>query len=122
MTCSTMSTDRPAVAEHGPPRHLDAIGDRGRNARLPRQIAAHEDDPLPRLGRAELDADIAPAPVADPFDGRGGPQRALLASCFHSLPVIHDGFVCYRKLAGVSAVTGFTNRCITNGVISNRLS
>ena len=60
------------AAEHGPPRHIDAIGDCGRNPRPSRQIGPYEDDPLPRFGRAELDADIAPAPVANPFDRRRG--------------------------------------------------
>ncbi len=63
---------RPAAAKHRPPRHLDAIGHRGRNAGAARQIGPHEHDPLPGLGRTELDADIASAPVADPFDRRGG--------------------------------------------------
>ncbi len=62
----------PAGAKYGPPRHLDAIGDRGRNAGTPRQIGAHEHDPLPRPGRTELDADIASTPIADPFDRRDG--------------------------------------------------
>ncbi len=71
MMCSIISTDGRAGAEHRPPRHLDAVGHDRRNPGMARQVAADEDDAFVRLGGAELDADVPPAPVADPFHSRG---------------------------------------------------
>ena len=62
----------PTGAKHSPPRHLDAVAYRRGNSRTSGQIGPHENDPLPGLGRAELDPDIASAPVANPFDRRCG--------------------------------------------------
>ena len=64
---------RVAGAKHGPTRHLDPVSHVGRDSGTARKVAAHEDDPLIGFGRAELDANIASAPVAEAFDHRGGP-------------------------------------------------
>ena len=91
MMCSTISTAAPpqrSTVRRGISMRLaTAAGMRGQ----PGRSDAHEDDPLPRLGRAELDADIASAPVADAFDRRRAGYRSLIPCYVHpKLPVIHD--------------------------------
>ncbi len=80
-----------AAAERGAPRHFDAVVDGGGDSRAALQVGADEDDA--RVGRRgpELDAHVAPAPVAHPFDRGGGGYRSLVSCSVHpEVPVIRD--------------------------------
>ena len=59
-----------AAAEHGPPLRLGAVGDRSRDARTARQIAADENDARLGLGRVELDEVSVTGVPVEFFDER----------------------------------------------------
>ena len=83
MTCSTMSTPAPPhcrLLRSGMSIRLSTVAAiRGQ----PGRSRANEDDARVGVGRAELDADVPPAPVAEAFHRDGVGNRALLACRVH---------------------------------------
>lgn len=74
---------RLAALERRAAGHFDTVGRIGGNPRAAGQVRPDEDDPRAGLGRPELQADVAAAPISEAFDhGRPG-EGALLASGEH---------------------------------------